>query len=107
MSSSSQWRELVQALSPSYRVIAIDLLGYGDSPRRRRASGYEFADELRHVEAALAGVLAPGERFHLVGHSYGGAVALQLALRTQRLLSLTLFEPVAFHLLNPEHRART
>jgi pimeloyl-ACP methyl ester carboxylesterase len=37
---------------------------------------------------------------HLVGHSFGGAVALQLALRhPEHLKSLTLIEPAAFHLL--------
>src|SRR3546814_11288970 len=36
----------------------------------------------------------------LVGHSYGGAVALKIALsQPQRVLSLTLIEPVLFHLL--------
>jgi pimeloyl-ACP methyl ester carboxylesterase len=37
---------------------------------------------------------------HLVGHSYGGSVALQVALtRPQRVASLTLYEPVRFTLL--------
>jgi pimeloyl-ACP methyl ester carboxylesterase len=42
---------------------------------------------------------------HLLGHSYGGAVALQLALRwPQRVLSLTLYEPVRFALLADDPR---
>jgi pimeloyl-ACP methyl ester carboxylesterase len=40
------------------------------------------------------------EAFHLVGHSFGGASRCTWrATRRERLLSLTLFEPVAFHLL--------
>ena len=106
MSSRNQWRELMKTLTPGYRLIAIDLLGYGDSPLRRKTSGYELDDELRHVESILEDVLEPDEAFHLVGHSYGGVVALELARRTRRLLSLTLFEPIAIHLLNPDHCAR-
>jgi pimeloyl-ACP methyl ester carboxylesterase len=38
---------------------------------------------------------------HLLGHSYGGAVGLQLALRwPDRVASLTLYEPIRFALLN-------
>ncbi|MCT7374171.1 alpha/beta fold hydrolase [Chelativorans salis] len=38
---------------------------------------------------------------HLVGHSYGGGVALHPATRRpERIASLTLYEPSAFHLLN-------
>jgi pimeloyl-ACP methyl ester carboxylesterase len=41
-----------------------------------------------------------GERFHLVGHSYGGAVALVAALTNpERVASLVLFEPVLFSVL--------
>lgn len=49
----------------------------------------------------LADLLAAAPRgVHLLGHSYGGSVALQLALRwPQRVRSLTLYEPVRFALL--------
>ncbi|MEO8020190.1 MAG: alpha/beta fold hydrolase [Pseudomonadota bacterium] len=99
MSSKSQWRELIESLGDSYRPIAIDLLGYGESAMP--GDSYSLNDEVRLVESVLAHELQPGERFHLVGHSYGGMVALQLAAQPQRhgLRSLTLFEPIAFHLL--------
>src|SRR3546814_9724822 len=54
------------------------------------------SDLLRVLDARTGGA----SDFHLVGHSYGGAVALKIALtRPQRVLSLTLIEPVVFHLL--------
>ena len=41
-----------------------------------------------------------GKSAHLVGHSYGGAVALHIAVsRPDLVASLTLYEPSAFHLL--------
>jgi pimeloyl-ACP methyl ester carboxylesterase len=44
-----------------------------------------------------------GDRFHLIGHSYGGAVALKAALTDpSRLRSLVLFEPVLFAALMAE-----
>jgi pimeloyl-ACP methyl ester carboxylesterase len=90
-----------------YRFIAIDLLGYGKSafPTEAAAAGYTLAHEADAVAAALASHLDTGEPFHLVGHSYGGATALRLARQMRdRVLSLALFEPVAFHLL-PESDA--
>ena len=99
MSSKSQWRELIESLRDRYRLIAIDLLGYGESAMP--GDSYSLRDEVRLVESVLARELQPGEQFHLIGHSYGGIVALQLAAqeRPQRVRSLSLFEPIAFHLL--------
>jgi len=99
MSSKSQWRELIESLRDRYRLIAIDLLGYGESAMP--GGGYSLDDEVRMVESVLARELQPGEQFHLIGHSYGGMVALQLAAQAQarRVRSLSLFEPIAFHLL--------
>ena len=99
MSSKSQWRELMESLRDRYRLIAIDLLGYGESAMPGDA--YSLRDEVRLVESVLARELPSGEPFHLIGHSYGGIIALQLAAqaRPQRVRSLSLFEPIAFHLL--------
>lgn len=99
MSSKSQWRELIESLRDRYRLIAIDLLGYGESATP--GNSYSLRDEVDLVESVLARELQPGEQFHLIGHSYGGIIALQLAAqeRQQRVRSLSLFEPIAFHLL--------
>ena len=43
---------------------------------------------------------AAGDRFHLIGHSYGGAIALKAALADRkRVLSLVLYETVLFSAL--------
>jgi pimeloyl-ACP methyl ester carboxylesterase len=108
MSSKSQWRELIERMRGSHRLIAIDLCGHGDTPMPPLGEVLRLASEVRLVESVLARVLPSDERFHLVGHCYGGAVALQLAqARPQRLHSLTLLEPLAFHLLPRGGAARS
>jgi pimeloyl-ACP methyl ester carboxylesterase len=96
-STSAQWRPLTEILQARWRVLAPDLYGYGQSDQRGRPASAGLADEAALADALLA---ANAERVHLVGHSYGGAAALRFAAdRPERLLSLTLIEPVAFHLL--------
>ena len=61
------------------------------------AHAFTLADEAaRTIE-----IIDQSERkVHLVGHSYGGGVALHVALaRPDRIASLALYEPSAFHLL--------
>lgn len=96
-SAGDQWRSLAEALGPDRRMLAPDLYGYGESDPWPGFGPFSLAAELRLIDAILP---PQSGGFHLVGHSYGGAVALRLALRQpQRLLSLVLIEPVAFHLL--------
>jgi pimeloyl-ACP methyl ester carboxylesterase len=96
-SSGAQWRALAERLSQRYRVIAPDLYGYGGTAHWPGRRTFHLECEAEIVLALLERV---DERAHLVGHSYGGAVALHVAgLRSDLLRSLTLIEPVAFHLL--------
>jgi pimeloyl-ACP methyl ester carboxylesterase len=110
MSSKSQWSSLKAQLGDAYRCIPVDLQGYGASPFPADAGDdyiHTLAHEVDAVIAATASELEPGEAFHLIGHSFGGACALHMARRMpQRVLSLTLFEPVAFHLLPATHPAK-
>src|SRR5262252_8139540 len=107
MGSKGQWRALVERMRRSHRLIAIDLHGYGTSPMPDPRVPFTLQHEMRLVESVLRVALLPGEPYHLVGHSYGAAVALQLALwRPNRLHSLVLYAPVAIHLLNPDHPGR-
>lgn len=97
-SFGGQWRPLCAELEGRYRMVAPDFPGYGQSDPWPETAPPTLAEEAGLVAALSADL---DRRFHLVGHSYGGAVALSLALRHPgRLASLTLIEPVAFHLLD-------
>lgn len=89
------WRAQRAALTEAgWRVITIDLLGYGASSRPA-AAVYSTHDQ---AEAILAALDALGiESVDLIGHSFGGRVALQIALLApQRVRTLTAICPEAF-----------
>ena len=76
-SSSVTFRELVPLLTPRHRVIAVDILGFGESPAPEDCE-YRLED---HVEALAATIrsLRLREPFVLVGHSLGSLIAARLA----------------------------
>jgi pimeloyl-ACP methyl ester carboxylesterase len=67
------WRFVAPFLADQFRVVALDLSGNGDSGWRDRYSGELFADEVWAAGAAAE----LGERPFVVGHSFGGYVALE------------------------------
>jgi 3-oxoadipate enol-lactonase len=77
-------------LSKEYRLINYHRIGYGES---ERASGaMSIAQQAADARALLGELGIP--RAHIVGHSYGGDVALQLALDAPEAVhSLALLEP--------------
>ncbi|MFQ5937232.1 MAG: alpha/beta fold hydrolase [Acidiferrobacterales bacterium] len=96
-SSGGQWRSLCDVLDKDFHVLAPDLYGYGKTGDWPGHGPLTLADEAAAVIALMSRCEEP---VHLVGHSYGGAVALRVALETpDRVRSLTLIEPVAFYLL--------
>jgi pimeloyl-ACP methyl ester carboxylesterase len=91
-----QWAAYPALCPGHWQWQAPALIGYDGTPLQRGAPPLTLDAEAQR----LAPLLPEGRRTHLVGHSYGGAVALQLALRwPERVQSLTLYEPVRFGLL--------
>jgi pimeloyl-ACP methyl ester carboxylesterase len=96
--SSYSWRHIIEPLSQKYRVIAVDLKGFGDSPKPRdnRYSVYEQARLVRNF------ILEKGlQNLHIIGHSYGGGVALVTSVylsasHPNLQSSLTLIDSIAY-----------
>jgi len=95
-SSRRQWQELIELLEPRFELHAIDLHGHGSRPDWRGAAPMTLADDAALVEPLLAQAGA----VHVVGHSYGAAVGVELArLHPDKVLSLAGYEPVLFRAL--------
>jgi len=96
-SSSKQWGDLIDNLSSKYRVIAVDLAGYGKNQAALNERDFSLDNEVELIRPILESSNAP---VHLVGHSYGAAVAIAAALQfPNHVKSLTVYEPVLFNLL--------
>jgi pimeloyl-ACP methyl ester carboxylesterase len=94
-SSARQWKALADQLG-RFQSVSLDLYGHGNRKRWHGTGPLRLPEEA----AAIGEACPDGAPFHLVGHSYGGAVALRFALEhPERLCSLTLIEPSCFHLL--------
>ncbi len=95
-SSARQWDRLAEVLKPQFRVRAIEVHGHGEQQAWRGDARLTLADE-----AALAvPVLEEAGPVHVVGHSYGAAVAIKLAtMYPKSVRSLAAYEPVLFRFL--------
>lgn len=102
--TSRQWKLLRSVLERERTVAAPDLIGYG-TERYPVGTPFHFRQDVER----LAGLLATfDEPAHLVGHSYGGMLVLELAVaHPERVRSLAVYEPVAFGALDPVEDART
>ena len=84
------WAAQMGTLPRHHRLIVVDRRGHGPSPREPRP--YTIAGDATDVLSVADPDTA--ERFHLVGQSYGGLVAIEVARRVPwRILSLHLIEP--------------
>jgi pimeloyl-ACP methyl ester carboxylesterase len=95
--SAGQWRELAGRLGSGYELTAPEHYGGDITGPWTGEHAFTLADE---AEQTIELIDRNGRPVHLVGHSYGGGVALHVALRRpDAIASLTLYEPSAFHLL--------
>jgi abhydrolase domain-containing protein 6 len=98
------WTRFARQLTERYRVIAIDLPGFGESSR---LEGYSYApreqaERLEKLRAAL-GI----KRMHLVGNSMGGMIAGVYAREYQgQVLSLTLIDSGGIRSPEPSELSR-
>ena len=103
LGSKAQWAALAERMAPRFQAIAVDLWGYGDNAMPAPTASFSVDDELRLVAGHIDRIVGPHARVHVVGHSYGGLVALRLAqCWGERVASLSLYEPVAFRMLDDD-----
>lgn len=96
-SSDTAWAKAKAALSPHYRVVVPDFSTEEAFPGSSSLSE-AFEKETKILRDLIE---ASGNPAHVIAHSYGGVIALNLARKTSRLLtSLTLIEPMALNLLS-------
>lgn len=102
VAGARQWRRLMSELEDRFHVIAINLLGYGRTPAWAGQRPQTLNDQAALVEAAIA---ETEDRIRIVGHSFGGSVAMKAASNLgERVTKLALLEPNPFFLLKQHGR---
>jgi pimeloyl-ACP methyl ester carboxylesterase len=93
LGSGRQWKTLADELGRGHPFFAPDISGYGSNACALDLP-LTLAEEVRCLSGTLNDAKGP---IHLVGHSYGGAIAFKIATCSafaHRVRSLTLIEPV-------------
>src|SRR3954469_13934464 len=94
---AAQWRTLHAALGTTYELVTPEHYGSDSAGRWPGEHPFSLCDEAARIVDIVDASSAP---VHLIGHSYGGAVALQVALeRPRQAATLSVYEPCAFSLL--------
>ncbi len=96
-STGAAWRPVISRWEGRFRAVTTSLLGYGGTAERRTDADTDISLEAEILERVIRRAGCP---VHLVGHSFGGLVALAVALRDRvPLLSLSILEAPAAELL--------
>ncbi len=101
--SAGVWQPLVKQLKgKNYRLVAFDLLGFGDSPKPL----WPDYDIDTHTDAVIANLQWQhfGEPVVLIGHSLGALVALRLAARRPDLVRHVILYEMPLYEGLPEKR---
>lgn len=102
VSGNRQWKRLMQDLQPYFRVLALNLFGYGETSVWNGDVPQTISDQARLVLELVRDIPGP---VRIVGHSFGGSVACRAtAMLGPRASHMFLFEPTLFHLLKQNGR---
>jgi len=92
--STYSWRKVMPELTTRFRVIAIDLNGFGYTERPSDLASYTREGQGRLVLEVMDALGI--QRAHIVGHSYGGGITMWLAAyHPDRFLSMVLTDSSA------------
>ena len=101
--SESVWDKVLEKLPDDIRVVTVDLLGFGQSPRPEWAE-YNARTQARSVFATYVQLAFYGQVV-VVGHSLGALVAIELARRHPLLVkALILCGPPLYYLDDDERK---
>lgn len=102
VAGARQWRKLIESLSGSHHVKAVQLFGYGTTPPWTQSRKQTLSDQAELIEFVVGGTAG---QVDIIGHSFGGAVAMKAAARLgSRVRNLLLLEPNPFDLLRQAGR---
>ena len=101
-SSAEMWRKIEAELDGDFGIVAIDLLGFGESPKPTRAR-YNVRQQARSVAYTLFH-LRLTRRIIIVGHSMGSLIAIEITKRYPLLVkSLVLVSPPIYRTAAERH----
>jgi pimeloyl-ACP methyl ester carboxylesterase len=100
--SSIIWNSIIDYLKNQFHLIALDLPGFGKSPKYK--SEFQLIEIAQLIDDFL--IEKDVKEYHLVGHSLGGYISLAMASKNHRpLKSLVLFHSTA--MADTEEKIRT
>ena len=82
---NKQWRKLIDELSPHFKVIAPNLIGYGSTPHWTKQRLQTLNDQVTLLDV----VFQRYEKLSIEGHSFGGSVAMMTAKNTLKKLKIS------------------
>ena len=90
-SNAKQWSQLATLLNQQYSVYTPEIPGYVKNENDTLQAFHSLDNRVKPLLDLLDSI---NEKIHLVGHSFGGLVALRLGeLRPNKVLSITIYEP--------------
>lgn len=106
LASSRYWRRLQPHLTRAgYRVITIDLLGFGAAPKPKGHSSYSYDEHIAYIHSCIS-ELSFGTPFVLAGHSMGAILAARYAAtHPENVENIVLLNPPLY--MSPEEARQT
>ena len=97
--SSDNWHNIAQQLANDFRVVTVDLRNHGSSPHHPEMNYQVMAQDV----VGLVEHLFQGEAVHLLGHSMGGKVAMQVAGLRPDIIKKLVVADIAPKAYRPSH----
>ena len=101
-SGAGQWKVLMDHFKDKFHFISVNLIGYGNTTAWNQNKVQTLLDQVKLLEKIPS---LSGSRFSIVGHSFGGSVAMKAAKHYfDQVEKLVLVEPNPFYLLRQEKK---